>query len=161
MGGIWWIAGDREVGYHIVFAPTRKPMKPVRRVILAVACVATIPASLRAQQGGAPNPQPNIAVPAPAPAVGLMIEPEIAKLPPVSKFTNGTDQEMGILYGKEKFKLKPGASKEVPIPLEKSFDLKIYEVTPKGMLPRHESKATPNDQKRTIPLDWKKKAKGK
>ena len=122
-------------------------MKSIRLILLAVACSFLAP--LSAQQGAVPNP-PN----APA-APGLTIEPDNAKVPPVSKFTNGTDEEIAVEYGKEKFRLKPGASKEVPIPLQKTFELKIYEFAGKGEVRRrYQGSATPNDPKRTIPRDW-------
>lgn len=133
-------------------------MNPVRSIVLAVACVVTISTPLFAQQGAAQNPPNAPKVPVP----GLTIEPDNAKMPPVSKFTNGTDQEIAIEYGKEKFRLKPGASKDVPTPQQKTFELKIYEFAGKdGLRRRYQGGATPNDPKRTIPLDWAMPKKGK
>jgi hypothetical protein len=96
-------------------------------------------------------------VPNPPPKVGLSIEPERLKQPPTAKFSNESDHELAIIYGPEKFSLKPGASKSVPVPKPQMFELRIFETFGKGKLrERFNGQATPNDPKRVIPLTFEK-----
>jgi hypothetical protein len=92
----------------------------------------------------------------PAPA-GVSIEIEHTKVPAAAKFTNDTDRELAFIYGTEKFSLKSGASKSVPVPKPQMFELRIFESIGKGRLQeRYRSKATPDDPKRVIPLTFEK-----
>jgi hypothetical protein len=96
----------------------------------------------------APNPVPN---------AGVMIEPLQGQGGPTSKFTNSTDNDLGILYGKNKFILKPGKTHSIPIPQQEIIDLKIFEKRPDDRLvTRYASQTTPNAEKRFIPLRWAK-----
>jgi hypothetical protein len=97
------------------------------------------------QAPAAPNPVPN---------AGVLIEPVQGKGGPESQFTNSTDSDLGILYGKNKFVLKPGKTLSLPIPQQEIIDLKIFEKRPDDghLVPRFHGKTTPNAQKRFIPL---------
>jgi hypothetical protein len=97
----------------------------------------------------------------PAPA-GVSIEIEHTKMPASAKFTNDTDRELAFIYGPEKFSLKPGASKSVPVPKPETFELRIFESLGKGRLQeRFQSQATPDDPKRVIPLIFEKPKKAR
>jgi hypothetical protein len=87
-----------------------------------------------------------------------MIEPVQGKGGPESKFTNGTDGDLGIQYGNAKFALKSGETRRIPIPQQPLVDLKIYEkrAVDGTMLQRFEGKANRNAQKRFIPFPWAK-----
>jgi len=90
-----------------------------------------------------------------APA-SVTIEIEHTKVPASTKFTNNADRELAFIYGPEKFLLKPGASKSVPVPKPQMFELRIAESIGKGrLLERFQSQATPDDPKRIIPLTFK------
>ena len=103
-----------------------------------------------AQAPAAPNPVPNKA--------GVMIEPVQGKGGPESQFTNSTDGDLGIQYGKDKFALRSGETKRIPIPQQQLFDLKIFEkhADDGRLVPRFDGKATRDAQKRFIPFPWAK-----
>jgi hypothetical protein len=98
------------------------------------------------------------AAPNPAPKAGVMIEPVQGKGGPEAKFTNNTDGDLAIQYGKNKLALRSGEAKKLPIPQQQLFDLKIFERRlPDGQfIPRFDGKAAPNDKKRFIPFPWAK-----
>ncbi len=75
-----------------------------------------------------------------------------------TKFTNGTDRELAIVYGIERFRLPPGKSKSVPNPQQAMVDLRIAERPDQGLewRQRFEGNATPNAPKRLIPFPWAK-----
>jgi hypothetical protein len=97
----------------------------------------------------------------PAPA-GVSVEIEHAKVPASAKFTNDTDRELAFMYGTEKFSLKAGGSKSVPVPKPQIFELRIFESLGKGRLQeRFRGQATPDDPKRVIPLIFEKPRKAR
>ena len=87
-----------------------------------------------------------------------MIEPVQGKGGPESQFTNSTDRDLGIQYGKDKFALRSGETKRIAIPQQQLFDLKISEkhVVDGRLAPRFDGKATRDGQKRFIPFPWAK-----
>ena len=97
----------------------------------------------------------------PAPA-GVSVEIEHMKVPAAAKFTNDTDHELAFIYGTERFSLKSGASKSVPVPKPQMFELRIFESIGKGrLLERFRSNATPDDPNRVIPLTFEKPKKAR
>jgi hypothetical protein len=93
----------------------------------------------------------------PAPA-GVTIEPVVKGQVAETKFTNGTDRELAIVYGIERFRLPPGKSKSVPNPQQAMVDLRIADLPGKGMewRQRFEGKEAPKAPKRLIPFPWAK-----
>jgi hypothetical protein len=93
----------------------------------------------------------------PAPA-GVTIEPVVNGQVAETKFTNGTDRELAIVFGIERFRLSPGNSKSVPNPQQATVDLRIADRPDKGMewRQRFEGKDTPKAPKRLILFPWAK-----
>ncbi|WP_424315422.1 hypothetical protein [Haloferula sp.] len=88
-----------------------------------------------------------------APWAGALIEPGDENEIPKSKFNNLTADDLAILYGNEKFMLKPGANKTVPVPIQPNSELRIFEKQPAASpLERVTSKSSPNDPMRLIPF---------
>jgi hypothetical protein len=95
----------------------------------------------------------------PAPA-GVSFEIEHATAS--AKFTNDTDRDLAFIYGTQKFNLKPGASKSVPVPKPETFELRIFESIGKGRLQeRFRGQATPDDPERVIPLAFERPKKAR
>lgn len=94
----------------------------------------------------------------PVPKAGVLIEPVQKNKVPESKFTNRTADDLAIIYGREKFSLKSGENKTVPVPQQPMSDLRIFEKRAPGKpaIERVHSKAGPNDPKRFIPFPWTK-----
>ncbi len=91
----------------------------------------------------------------PPPEAGLTIEPVQRNQAPAAEFTNETGADLAIIYGQEKFTLRPGASKSVPVPNQPMFDLRVFEKPANGALrERYQNRVTPKDPKRFIPFSW-------
>ena len=92
------------------------------------------------------------------PVAGVTIEPVVKGQVAEMKFTNGTNRELAVIYGIERFRLPPGKSKSVPIPQQAMVDWHIAERPDKGLewRQRFEGKAAPKAPKRLIPLPWAK-----
>ena len=96
------------------------------------------------------------AAPNPIPKAGILFEPVQGNAGPESKFTNRTADDLGIVYGKDKFILKPGDAKTIPTPQQQIIDFKIFEKRADDgqMVQRFESKTAPNAKKQFIPFPW-------
>ena len=94
----------------------------------------------------------------PVPKAGVLIEPVQRNKNPESKFTNLTADDLAVIYGNEKFILRSGANKTVPVPNQPLATLLIAEKRAAGkpMITRVDSKAGPNDPKRFFPFPWTK-----
>lgn len=134
-------------------------MNPTRPILFSRATRAAL-AVLAFGLSHAPAQQPAPNAKNPPPQAGVSIELERLNVPATAKFTNETTQELAFIYGTEKFNLKPGASKSVPVPKPQMFDLRIFETIGKGRLREcFNGKATPDDPKRVIPLTFEKPKK--
>lgn len=87
---------------------------------------------------------------------GVTIEPVVQGQVAETKFTNGTDRELSIIYGIERFLLPPGKIKSVPDPQKAMVDLRIADRPDKGTewRQRYEGKDAPKAPKRLIPFPW-------
>lgn len=90
------------------------------------------------------------------PVAGVFVKPVVKAQVAETKFTNGTNREIAIVYGIERFRLPPGKSKSVPNPQQAMVDLRITDRPDKGLewRQRFEGKAAPKAPKRFIPFPW-------
>jgi len=135
-----------------------KPKLPTSFTSAARAALVVV--AFASSHAWAQQPAPNAANP--PPQAGLTIEPEAAKQPPSTKFTNTTQHELAITFGPEKLRLKPGASASVPTPQAQRFQMDVYDKPGKGQFRiRASFMATPNDPKWFLPLTFEKPKKAK